>query len=386
MELTGLVNRLRAEGRDVIGLVGGEPDYDTAEPVKAAGIAAIELNVTRYPPGDGFLALREALSTRLYEDKGIDVSPACILISSGTKPLLHAALLACTEPGDQVVIPAPYWISYPAMACLAGLDPVILPCRPENGFRLDPEQLQAALRPKTRAIILNSPNNPTGAVYGRADLEALAGVLRQRPDIWILTDEIYDTIFYTPEPPVSVAALGPDLARRTIAINGFSKGYAMAGWRLGYAAGPPEAIAAMTDIVNHVTGPTSGISQLAGLEALTGDRTYLLDHREEYRLRRDIAVDAVSRMPGLSCQTPEGAFFLWGNCSGVIGRLLPNGTPLASEADFVKAAAEAGVMFMPGAAFGMSPCFRISYSVGLDTLREAMRRLGALVDSLRKPG
>lgn len=385
MELTYLVNRLKAEGRDVIGLVGGEPDYDTADAVKAAGISAIQRNVTRYPPGDGFLALREAISLRLREDQGVDVPAERILVSSGTKPLLHAALLACTDPGDEVVIPAPYWISYPEMARLAGLSPVLVPCRPENGFRLAPDQLRAALGPRTRAVFLNSPNNPTGAVYDGALLEELAAVLREWPDVWILTDDIYDTIGYAAEQAPLFLAQCPDLAARTIAVNGFSKGYAMAGWRLGYAAGPAEAIEAMGDVVNHITGPTSGITQLAGLEALTGDRSYLAAHREEYRERRDIAVAALNRMPGLSCQTPAGAFFVWGNCGGVLGMTTADGAVLADEADFVAGASRAGVMFMPGSAFGMSPYFRISYSVEVGLLREAMRRLASFVDGLRPP-
>lgn len=382
MDLTYLVNRLKHEGHDVIGLVGGEPDYDTAEPVKAAGIGAITRNVTRYPPGNGVLALREAIAGRLRQDKGLDVNSDQVLVSCGTKPLLHAALLACTDPGDELIVPAPHWISYPEMARLSGLTPVIVPSRADNGFRLTAAELDAALTPKTRAIVLNSPCNPSGAIYDRSLLNELAEVLRQRPDVWVLTDEIYDTIVYTPAPAPSFAALAPDLACRTITINGFSKGYAMAGWRLGYAAGAREMIAAMADIVNHIVGPTSGIVQLAGLEALTGDRTYLDAHCDEYRERRDFAVAAVNAMPGLSCKAPDGAFFLWGDCSGVLGKVNPDGTVLNTEADFVRAAARAGVMFMPGAAFGLSPYFRISYSVDPALLREAMRRLGEFVRAL----
>lgn len=383
MELTDLANRLKAEGEDVIGLVGGEPDYHTADAVKAAGIAAIERNFTRYPPGDGILPLRQAISTRLREDKGIDVPPGQVLVSSGTKPLLQAALLTCADPGDEVVIPAPYWISYPEMARLCGLSPRLLPCRPENGFRPSAEQLRSALNPRSRVLILNSPNNPTGAVYDEALLMELAEVLRERADVWVVTDEIYDEIHYLPDRPPSFARVAPDLADRTVTINGFSKAFAMAGWRLGYAAAPAAVIAAMTNVINHVTGPTSGISQLAGLEALTGDRAYLRDHRAEYRERRDIVVEAINRIPGLSCLAPDGAFFIWGDCSGVLGRIAPDGAVLRCEADFVAAAARAGVMFMPGAAFGMSPYFRISCSVDPALLRTAMDRLTALVSSLR---
>lgn len=385
MELTDLVNRLKAEGQDVIGLVGGEPDYHTADAVKAAGIAAIERNITRYPPGDGILPLRQAISARLREDKGIDVPPEQVLVSSGTKPLLQATLLTCADPGDEVVIPAPYWISYPEIARLCGLAPRLLPCRSENRFRPSAEQLRSALGPRARVVILNSPNNPTGAVYDEALLMELAEVLRDHPDVWIVTDEIYDEIHYLADRPPSFAQVAPDLADRTVTINGFSKGFAMAGWRLGYAAASAKVIAAMTNVINHVTGPTSGISQMAGLEALTGDRAYLRDHCGEYRERRDIVVEAINRMPGLSCLEPEGAFFVWGDCSGVLGKIVPEGAVLRCEADFVAAAARAGVMFMPGAAFGMSPYFRISCSVGPVILREAMRRLAAFVSSLRPP-
>lgn len=383
MHLTDLVKLLRAEGRDIIGLVGGEPDYNTAEPIKQAGIKAIVENVTRYPPGDGIASLREAICQRLWAEKGLPARPEQILVSSGTKPLLNAALLACADRGDEVVIPAPYWISYPEMAKLAGLEPRFLTCLPSNHFIPTADQLRSALSPRTRVVILNSPNNPTGAVYNEAQMLALAAVLRERPEIWIVTDEIYDTIHYTDGPVPSFAALGPELAQRTIAINGFSKGYAMAGWRLGYAFGPHPMIATMGAIINHLTGPTSGITQLAGLEALTGDHSYLKRHADEYRERRDIAVEGVRAIPGLTCLVPDGAFFLWIGWSALQGRIAPNGCLLSTDEDFVHAAAEAGVMMMPGSAFGMSPYLRISYSVERSQLREALRRLKQMVITLR---
>ena len=384
MGLTMLVNKMRSEGRDVIGLVGGEPDYDTAEPVKEAGIAAIRANITRYPPGDGFAELREAASMRFRIDSGLDIPADQVLVSSGTKPLINAALLALTDPGDEVIVPVPYWVSYPQIARLAGLNPVLVPCPASNGFRLTAHDLAAAITPRTRILLLNSPNNPTGAVYGESDLRALLQVIERNPTVWVITDEIYDTILYTKERAPSFAALDRAVGARTITINGFSKGYAMAGWRLGYAGGAKSAVDAMAGVIGHIVGPTSSISQLAGAAALTGDQSYLATHNEEYRERRDIAVEAINAMPGLLCQEPGGAFFVWGDCSGVLGKRTASGTVIHTDEDFVAAVVEhAGVMFMPGKPFGMSPYFRISYSVAPDILRTAMSRLGSFVGTLK---
>ncbi len=376
MSMTLMAQRMRAEGRDVIGLVGGEPDYDTPANIKQAGIAAIDGNVTRYPPGGGMLELRQALSRKFKQDNGLDYPAEQILVQGGTKPLLTAAAMALADPGAEIIVPVPYWVSYPNIVQLAGCVPVLLNCPASNGFRLRPENLEAAITPRTRLLFLNSPNNPSGAVYREADLRGLIGVLKRHTQIWVVTDEIYEDICFTEARPVSLATLDAEIAARTITTNGFSKGYAMAGWRVGFAGGPREAIRAMAKVSGHMAGSPSGISQVAATEALNGDRAYLRLHEREYRERRDLVVAAINQMPGLSTQVPDGAFFVWGDCSGVIGRRLPDGKLIQTDDDFVLGAIEhAGVVVMPGSPFGMSPYFRLCFSSAPEILREAMDRL-----------
>jgi aspartate aminotransferase len=383
MNMTAVAERMRSNNAEIIGLVGGEPDFDTAENVKEAGIAAIRANITRYPPTNGRDDLRRALSQKLLRDNQLDYPPEQIVVSSGTKPLIHAALMALADPGDEVIVPIPHWVSYPEIVRLAGLEPVFVTCPASTGFRLRAEDLAAAITPRTRAVLLNSPNNPTGAVYRDDDLRALLDVLRRHPQIWILSDEIYEDICYLSKRPTSVAAIDSRIAERVITINGFSKGYAMAGWRLGYAAGPKAAIDAMLTVLGHVVGPCTSISQLAGMEAVTGDRSYLEQHCNSYRERRDIAVAAVNQMPGLSCQTPDGAFFLWGDCASTIGRRTPGGKLIQSDQDFVAGVMEhAGVVMLAGSPFGMSPYFRMSYSIDPAILRRALDRLNTFCASL----
>lgn len=383
MQMTALAERMAAEGHDVIGLAGGESDYDTAENVKEAGIGAIRANITRYPPGNGRADLRRALSKKLKEENNLDYAPDQILVSSGTKPLINAALMALADDGDEVIVPAPYWVSYPEIVRLAGQKPVFIPCPASNGFRLQAKDLAAAITPRTRALLLNSPNNPSGAVYGEADLRALIKVLRPHPDVWIITDEIYEDICYLEQRPVSFAALDSEIASRTITINGFSKGYAMAGWRVGYAAGPKAAINAMQTVVWHINGGCTSISQVAAAEAVGGDHSYLPKNAQSYRERRDLAVAAINEMPGLSCEVPDGSFFLWVDCAGVIGRRTPGGKLIQSDSDFVMGAIEhAGVVMLPGSPFGMSPYFRMSYSIDAQILRKALDRLHVYCQAL----
>lgn len=383
MNMTAMAERMRTDDEDVIGLVGGEPDFDTADNVKEAGIAAIRANITRYPPSNGREDLRRALSLKLRRDNNLDYPPDQILVSSGVKPLINAALMALADPGDEVIVPVPYWVSFPEIVRLAGLDPVFVICPASSGFRLRAKDLEAAITPRTRALILNSPNNPTGAVYREAELRALLEVLLLYPDVWILADEIYEDICYLDQRPVSFAALDPRIAPRVITINGFSKGYAMAGWRLGFAAGPMPAIDAMLTVIGHITGACTSISQVAGAEAVNGDRSYLEKNARSYRARRDMAVAAINQMPGLSCQTPDGAFFLWVDCAGTIGRRTLGGKVIQSDEDFLAGAIEhAGVVMLPGSPFGMSPYFRMSYSIDPTILRKALDRLRAYCDAL----
>jgi len=383
MHMTALAERMRADGHDVIGLAGGESDFDTADNVKEAGIAAIRANITRYPPGNGREDLRRALSLKLRQDNNLDYPPDQILVSSGTKPLINAALMALADPGDEVIVPAPYWVSYPEIVRLAGQNPVFVPCPASSGFRLQAKDLASAITPRTRALLLNSPNNPSGAVYREADLRELLEVLLLHPEVWILTDEIYEDICYLDKRPVSFATLDPRIVPRVITINGFSKGYAMAGWRLGFAAGPKPAINAMQTVVWHINGGCTSISQVAGAEAVSGDRSYLERNAKSYRARRDLAVAAINKMPRLSCEVPDGAFFLWVNCAGTIGRRTPGGKIIQSDSDFVAGAIEhAGIVMLPGSPFGMSPYFRMSYSIDPTILRKALERLHAYCDAL----
>lgn len=378
-----LLQELRAQGKEVIELVGGEPDYDSPDSGKDAGIAAIRANRTRYPPTDGLAELRLALSRKLEEENGLSYTPQQILVASGTKPLISAALMVLADPGDEVIVPVPYWVSYPEMARLAGLAPVFVDCPASSGFHLRPEDLAAAITPRTRVLLLNSPNNPTGAVYSEGQLRALLEVLKKHPQVWIITDEIYEDICYTGSRPVSFATLDPQVAERVITVNGFSKGYAMAGWRVGYAAGPRDAIKGILSAVGHVSNGGSTISQLAALGALTGDRSFIKIREREYRERRDLAISALNEMRGLSCQTPDGGFFAWGDCSGVIGRRTPGGEIIKTDGDFVLGALRyANVALLPGAPFGMAPYFRLCYSISLELLSKAMERMRAYCDSL----
>jgi aspartate aminotransferase len=378
-----VLEELRTQGKQVIELVGGEPDYDTPETGKEAGIAAIRANRTRYPPTDGLAELRKALSLKLQEENGLTYTPKQILVASGTKPLITAALMVLADPADEAIVPVPYWVSYPEMCRLAGVLPVLVTCPASNGFHLRPEDLEAAITPRTRVLLLNSPNNPTGAVYSEAQQRALLEVLKKHPKLWVITDEIYEDICYTGSRPVSFATLDSEVAERVITVNGFSKGYAMAGWRVGYAAGPTDAIKGMLGAVGHMSNGGSTISQHAALGALTGDRAFLKTNEREYRERRDLAVSAINRMPGLSCQTPDGGFFIWGDCSGVIGRRLPGGEIIKTDADFVLGALRhANVALLAGGPFGMAPYFRLSYSISLDRLSEGMQRMKAFCESL----
>ena len=377
-----LVRRLRAEGRDVIGLVGGEPDFTAPENVKAAGIRAIEAGQTRYTDSEGTLAVRQAISAKFKRDNGLDYPPDQIVMTNGTKPLLHAAMLAMTDPGDEVLIPAPHWVSHPDIARIAGATPVALPCPPETGFRLSPEALDAAITPSTRVLLINSPNNPTGTAYTAEEFQGLIDVLKRHPAVWVLTDEIYEHISFDGTPP-SFAAVDPAFNERVVTINGLSKGYVMMGWRVGFAGGPKPIMAAIRGLIGQLAGSPNAISQAGAIEALNGDQSYIQRNAAVFQQRRDIALQALQQMPGLRCHKPEGAFYLFADCSGTIGRTLPDGQVIETDEDFVRGAIEhAGVALMPGSAFGLSPFFRLSYALDTDQLRIAMERLRRFCNQL----
>lgn len=383
MALIKRAAELKAAGRSIIPLVAGEPDFSTPDSIKEAGIAAIRADHIRYTPGEGTKEIRAALAAKLKEENGLDYAPSQVIVTSGTKPLLHAAVMTIADPGDEIIIPAPYWVSYPDIVRLAGAVPVIVPCTPENGFVLQPADLAAAITPRTRGLFLNTPNNPTGAVYSAAEIKALYDVLADHPQVTVVTDEIYEHLCYDGVKPVSPAALGPEAFAKTITINGFSKGYVMMGWRLGFAAAPTALINGMADVLSHLVGAPNSISQDAALEALTGDKGYRETNRAVFARRREMALAVLNQCPGLSCTPTSGAFFVYFNCSGVIGKHTPDGKLIETDTDFVAGLIEhAGVVVVPGSAFGLSPFVRLSYSVADDVLAAGLEKIRRFCNEL----
>lgn len=381
--VTNLARELRAAGRDIIGLGAGEPDFDTPEHIKEAAIAAIRRGETKYTAVDGTPELKAAICRKFARENGLEFEPAQISVGSGGKQVLYNAFMATLNPGDQVVIPAPFWVSYPDMVLLAGGEPVFVSCPEQNGFRLRPEDLEAAITPRTKWVVLNSPSNPTGAAYRREELEALAEVVRRHPQVWVLTDDIYEHLVYDGFVFHTFAQVASDLAGRTLTVNGVSKAYAMTGWRIGYAGGPRELIRAMATIQSQSTSNPCSISQAAAVAALDGDQSFLSARNEVFRRRRDLVVELLNRAPGLRCPKPEGAFYVYPSCAGVIGRRTPKGESIRSSEDFARyLLEEAGVAVVHGAAFGLDPYFRISYATATELLEEACRRIIAACERL----
>ncbi|MEM8971384.1 MAG: pyridoxal phosphate-dependent aminotransferase [Pseudomonadota bacterium] len=391
LNMAAMTRKLKEQGREVIILSMGEPDFDTEDFIKDAGVAAIRKNDTKYTEVGGTAEFRAALAEKFKRDNGIDYAVDQIIVSSGLKPILSNAIYATADPGDEIVIPAPYWVSYPDIAMLAGAKPVFAACHEQNGFRLDPRDLEAAIGPKTRMLILNSPNNPTGATYSAEHLSALGEVLKRHPNIIVLTDEIYEHLVYDGFKAASFAAACPDLYDRTITCNGMSKGYVMTGWRLGFAAGPRDIIKAMDTLQSQNLGSPSSISQAAAIAALQGERkregqnseTFMERNARSFQARRDLAAEWLNRIPGLNCHKPEGSFYLYPGCAGVIGKTSPQGKRIESDEDFVLAMLEAeGIGAVHGGAFGHSPYFRISYAMEKSELEEALRRIERFCRSL----
>ena len=374
--VTNLARELQAQGRDVIGLGAGEPDFDTPEHIKEAAIAAIRGGETKYTAVDGTPALKQAIVGKFRRENGIEYRTDEITVGTGGKQVLYNALMATLNAGDEVVIPAPYWVSYPDMTLLAGGTPVTVNCPEQTGFKLRPEDLDEAITPRTKWVLLNSPNNPTGAAYTEAELKALTDVLVRHPHVWLMTDDMYEHLVYDGFRFATAVQIEPALKERTLTVNGVSKAYAMTGWRIGYAGGPKELIRAMGVIQSQSTSNPSSVSQAAAVAALTGDLGFLAERNAVYRERRDLVVDQLNRAPGLRCHRPEGAFYVYPSCAGAIGRRTATGTHLASSADFAAALlAEEGVAVVHGAAFGLDPYFRISYATGTHLLEEACRRI-----------
>ncbi len=367
---------LKAAGHDVIGLGAGEPDFDTPDHIKAAAVAAIAAGQTKYTAVAGTPELREAICAKFKRENGLDYTQEQITVGCGGKQTIYNAMMATVQPGDEVIIPAPYWVSYPDIVLLAEGDPVMVPCPQNNGFRMRPEDLEAAITPRTKWLMLNSPSNPTGAAYTREDMKSLTEVLMRHPHVWVMPDDMYEHIVYDGFEFTTPAQVEPGLYERTLTLNGVSKAFAMTGWRVGYAAGPKELIAAMNKIQSQSTTHTSSISQAAALAALTGPLDFMADWVAAFKERRDLVVEMLNRAEGLNCATPEGAFYVYPSCAGLIGKKTPDGKTIETDGEFVTYLLESvGVAVVQGEAFGLSPYFRVSYATSIDLLRDACTRI-----------
>jgi aspartate aminotransferase len=371
-----LALELKAAGRDVIGLGAGEPDFDTPEHIKEAAAKAMREGKTKYTPVNGIPELRRAVCAKFKRENGLDYKPEQVTVGCGGKQVLYNAIVATVEAGDEVVIPAPYWVSYPDIVLLCEGTPVIVDCPAANGFKLTPEALERAITPKTKWLILNSPSNPTGAAYTRAEMRALCDVLMRHPHVWVLTDDMYEHLVYDDFEFTTPAQVEPGLYGRTLTMNGLSKAYCMTGWRVGYAAGPIELIKAMNMVQSQSSSHTSSISQWAGVAALNGPQDFIAEHNKVFQERRDLVVSMLNQANGLRCHKPEGAFYVYPSCAGTIGRKTPDGKVIESDESFVTYLLESeGVAVVHGSAFGLAPYFRISYATATSALEEACRRI-----------
>ncbi|WP_439525084.1 pyridoxal phosphate-dependent aminotransferase [Marivita sp.] len=367
---------LKAAGQDVIGLGAGEPDFDTPDNIKAAAIAAIEAGKTKYTAVDGIPEVKQAICAKFKRENDLDYTPSQVAVSTGGKQVLYNALMATLNPGDEVIIPAPYWVSYPDMVRLGGGTPVIVETSLEDGFRMSPQALEAAITPNTKWFIFNSPSNPTGAGYGHNQLKALTDVLMRHPHVWVMTDDMYEHLAYDGFQFCTPAQVEPGLYDRTLTVNGVSKSYAMTGWRIGYAAGPEPLIAAMRKLQSQSTTNPCSISQWATVEALNGPQDFLAQRRDAFRVRRDLVVAGLNAAEGITCAVPEGAFYVYPSIAGCIGKTSAGGTLIDTDEAFATALLEEhGVAVVFGAAFGLSPYFRVSYATSDEALSEACRRI-----------
>lgn len=378
-------NALRREGRDIVNLVVGEPDFDTPVHIRRAACEAIERGETRYTMSAGTPALRQAICDKLLRENGLSYRPGDVIVTCGAKHAIFNALSVTLEAGHEVIVPAPYWVSYPDMTLACDGTPVVVNCREEDGFRLQSADLEAAITPATRWLLLNAPTNPTGAAYAEADLRAIADVLMRHPQVMLMTDDIYEHIRFGDAMQPHILAIEPGLRDRTVVINGVSKTYAMTGWRIGYAAGPADLIAAMETLQSQSTSNACSVSQAAALAALQGDQSFIADFLTIYRQRRDTALADINAIPGLHCRAPGGAFYLFVNCSGLIGQTTPQGQTLQSDVDVVLYLLESvGVAMIPGSAYGAAPYFRMSIATRLDVIQEGCKRIATAVAALRR--
>ncbi|MCJ7787446.1 MAG: pyridoxal phosphate-dependent aminotransferase [Methyloceanibacter sp.] len=376
MAITAKARELKAAGFDVIGLGAGEPDFDTPDHIKHAAVKAIERGETKYTAVDGIPELKRAIADKFKRENGLAYKPSEITVGSGGKQVLYNALLATLDPGDEVIVPSPYWVSYPDIVLLAGAEPVIVETRLEDGFKLRPEALAKAITPRTKWFVFNSPSNPTGAAYTRDEIKALTDVLVKHERVWILSDDIYEHLVYDGFKFATPAAVEPQLKDRTLTLNGVSKAYSMTGWRIGYGGGPEPLIKAIATLQSQSTSNPCSISQWAAVEALEGPQDFLKDWVKSFQERRDLVVSMLNQAKGIDCHKPEGAFYVYPSCAGTIGKTTRVGKKIANDEDFATALLEEeGVAVVHGAAFGLSPFFRISYATGIEALEEACRRI-----------
>jgi aspartate aminotransferase len=375
---------LKAAGRDTIGLAAGEPDFDTPENIKLAAIAAIKAGKTKYPPVEGIPELRSAVAQKFKRENRLDYGPLQCFVAPGGKAIVFNAMMATLNPGDEVVIPAPYWVSYPDIVKLCGATPVVVRTRIEDGFRLSPADLDKAITSKTKWLIFNQPSNPTGACYTRAQLKALTDVLLRHPQVWVLTDDMYEHLIYDDFRFQTVAEVEPGLHERTVTMNGVSKTYSMTGWRIGYCGAPEPLIKAMAKLQSQTCTSASSISQWASVEALNGTQAFIPGFRKAFEERRDLVVSMLNQAHGIDCAKPEGAFYVYPGLRGVIGKTAPSGRKIANDEEFAIELLDAeGVAVVHGAAFGLSPFFRISYAASNAALEEACRRIQRFCGNLR---
>jgi len=383
MAVTDKAREMKASGMDVIGLGAGEPDFDTPEFIKEAAIKAMRDGKTKYPPVPGIPELREAVCRKFERENGLTYTSDQIQIGVGGKQIIFNAMMATLDPGDEVIIPAPYWVSYVDIVAFAEGTPVIVQCTQANGFKMSPEQLEAAITPKTKWLMLNSPSNPSGAAYTAADLKALADVLMRHPQVLVFSDDIYEHVTYDDFEFATIAQVEPGLYDRTLTLNGVSKSYCMTGWRIGYGAGPKEMIKSMNVLQSQSVSAASSISQWASVAALDGDQSFIAEHNKVFKERRDLVVGMLNQSKGIDCATPEGAFYVYPSCAGTIGKKTPDGAVIENDEAFASQLLEKeGVAVVFGAAFGLSPQFRISYAYATKDLEEACTRIQRFCGSL----
>ncbi|MBF0212105.1 MAG: pyridoxal phosphate-dependent aminotransferase [Magnetococcales bacterium] len=381
--ITAKAKALQAQGKDVIGLGSGEPDFDTPEHIKKATIRALREGFTKYTAVEGIGELHHAIIQRYVADHNLAFTPDQVVVTVGGKQAFYNLIQATINPGDEVIIPAPYWVSYPDMVLLADGVPVIVSAREENGFKMTPEELEAAITPKTRFLVINSPSNPTGSAYTAEELIALGAVLERHPQVWVISDDIYEKIIYKPFRFATISAVVPSLQNRTVIVSGVSKAYSMTGWRIGYAVGPKEIIKAMVKMQSQSTSNATSIAQKGAVAALSGPQKCIKPMVKAFRERRDFVVAALNDMPGITCRMPEGAFYVFPNVAGLMGKTAANGTVIQDTLQFSAYLLEAvGVAVVPGSAFGLDPYFRISFATSMQDLEQAMIRIRKVAEEL----